>query len=59
MNPVDVQATTAAILAGGRGERMGGVDKGLLEVDGQRLAERVLAALRGQGIDNVLIVANR
>lgn len=59
MNPVDVQATTAAILAGGRGERMGGVDKGLLDIGGQSLVERVLAALRGQDIDNVLIVANR
>jgi GTP:adenosylcobinamide-phosphate guanylyltransferase len=26
------------VMAGGRGTRMGGVEKGLLEVDGKRLA---------------------
>lgn len=33
------------ILAGGRGERMGGVDKALLQVGGRRLIDRVVGAL--------------
>ncbi|MEP6653871.1 MAG: molybdenum cofactor guanylyltransferase [Myxococcales bacterium] len=36
----------AAILAGGQGRRLGGVDKSLLVVDGQRIIDRQLAALR-------------
>lgn len=59
MPSVDAQTTTAAILAGGRAERMGGVDKGLLRLGGQLLVERVLTALRAQGIGTWLIVANR
>lgn len=35
----------AVVLAGGRGSRLGGVDKGGVEVDGVPLLERVLAAL--------------
>jgi molybdopterin-guanine dinucleotide biosynthesis protein A len=36
----------AAILAGGRGERLGGLDKGLLEVGGRRIVDRQVQALR-------------
>jgi molybdopterin-guanine dinucleotide biosynthesis protein A len=35
----------AVILAGGRGERLGGVNKALLEVGGRRLVDRVRAAI--------------
>ncbi len=49
---------TGVILAGGRGERMGGVDKGLMVLNGRPMVERVLDALRPQ-VGCVLINANR
>ncbi|AXQ28408.1 molybdenum cofactor guanylyltransferase [Solimonas sp. K1W22B-7] len=49
---------TAAILAGGRGERLGGADKGLLHLRGKPLFQRVEAALATQA-GGILIVANR
>jgi molybdenum cofactor guanylyltransferase len=36
----------AAIIAGGRGRRLGGVDKGALTIDGQTFLERQLEVLR-------------
>ncbi|MEO6395739.1 MAG: NTP transferase domain-containing protein [Devosia sp.] len=45
----------AAILAGGRGERLGGVNKALLVVDGTRLIDRILGALAH--VDTVLLCA--
>jgi molybdopterin-guanine dinucleotide biosynthesis protein A len=39
-------ALSAAILTGGRASRMGGVRKGTLEIDGQRIIDRQLAVLR-------------
>jgi molybdopterin-guanine dinucleotide biosynthesis protein A len=52
------EAVTGVILAGGAGRRMGGVDKGLQELDGQPLVQRVLVRLAPQ-VDSVLISANR
>lgn len=52
------QEVTGVILAGGAGRRMGGVDKGLQELDGQPLVQCVLARLAPQ-VDRVLISANR
>lgn len=49
---------TAAILAGGRGERLGGADKGLVRLAGVPLYRRVQAALERQA-GAILIVANR
>jgi molybdenum cofactor guanylyltransferase len=49
---------SAVILAGGRATRMGGVDKGLVEVDGKPMVEHVVAALRQQAAD-LFINANR
>lgn len=49
---------TAIILAGGRGRRLGGIDKGLHEVAGQTLIERVLGRVANQ-VDSVMINANR
>lgn len=46
------------ILAGGRGGRMGGRDKGWIEIDGQALVQRQLDALRA-GVSQVLVSANR
>lgn len=49
---------TAVILAGGRGRRMGGQDKGLVELAGRPMVEYALDALRPQ-VDALLINANR
>ena len=49
---------TAIILAGGQGRRMGGQDKGLLEHNGQKLIDILLAQLKPEKVD-ILINANR
>lgn len=49
---------TGLILAGGRGSRMGEVDKGLQHFRGKPMAAHVLERLRPQ-VDGVLINANR
>ena len=49
---------TAVILAGGRGSRMGGVDKGLVDFNGQPLIEHVIQAISTQ-VRTLLINANR
>lgn len=51
-------AITGLVLAGGEARRMGGVDKGLIEVAGRPMIEHVLAALEPQ-VGRVLINANR
>jgi molybdopterin-guanine dinucleotide biosynthesis protein A len=48
---------TGAILAGGQSSRMDGVPKGLLEVAGLRLIDRVAESLR-RASDDVILVAN-
>ena len=52
------QEVTGVVLAGGRGSRMGGLDKGLVEVAGRPMIEHVLAALEPQAAA-VAINANR
>ncbi|MEW8506845.1 MAG: molybdenum cofactor guanylyltransferase MobA [Candidatus Thiodiazotropha sp.] len=49
---------TAVILAGGRGRRMGGEDKGLIELNGEPLIKHVIAAIAPQ-VGPILINANR
>lgn len=49
---------TALILAGGRGERMGGQDKGLIEVNGKAVIDEILAQITPH-VGSVLINANR
>lgn len=49
---------TGLILCGGRGSRMGGVDKGLQLLDGRRLVERVIERLAPQ-VDTLVVNANR
>lgn len=49
---------TGVILAGGRARRMGGHDKGLMELNGKPLVEHALQALHSQ-VDYILINANR
>ncbi|OMH34500.1 hypothetical protein BGP79_02940 [Tersicoccus sp. Bi-70] len=41
---------SAVVLAGGRGSRLGGVDKASLTLDGRRLLDRVLDAVAGAGV---------
>lgn len=48
---------TLLILAGGEGRRMGGRDKGLVEIDGQPLVDQLLDAVAPPG--PVVISANR
>lgn len=47
-----------AILAGGQARRLGGIDKGLVEVDGRQLVAWILDALAPQ-VDGLVINANR
>jgi molybdopterin-guanine dinucleotide biosynthesis protein A len=49
---------TGLILAGGRGSRLGGRDKGLLALDGKPMVARVLTVLAPQ-VKRVVINANR
>lgn len=56
--PITPQDVTAVILAGGRGERMGGVDKGLLLIDGKPLIQHSIDVLEPQ-VEQIVINANR
>lgn len=49
---------TLAVVAGGRGERLGGVAKGLLEVEGRTVVERLVGLAAELGVAEVLLVAN-
>jgi molybdopterin-guanine dinucleotide biosynthesis protein A len=53
-----MSAVTGVILAGGRGSRMGDVDKGLQPFRGRPLIQHVIARLRPQ-VDALVINANR
>lgn len=55
---VDRAAITGLVLAGGRGTRMGGVDKGLQDFHGQPLALHALNRLRPQ-VGPLILSANR
>jgi molybdopterin-guanine dinucleotide biosynthesis protein A len=49
---------TGVVLAGGRARRMGGTDKGLVELDGKPMVLHVVESLRPQ-VGTLLINANR
>lgn len=49
---------SAVILAGGQARRMGGMDKGLVELRGRPLLAYILSALRPQ-VGSILVNANR
>ena len=49
---------TAVILAGGMARRMGGQDKGLIELNGRPMIEHIIEALKPQ-VDSIVISANR
>ncbi len=55
---ISKEQITAVVLAGGRGRRLGGRDKGLIELGGKALAAHVAARLRPQ-CHHLLISANR
>ncbi|MFT5722876.1 MAG: molybdopterin-guanine dinucleotide biosynthesis protein A [Motiliproteus sp.] len=55
---LDRSHISALILAGGRGLRMGGMDKGLLGLEQQPLIEHVLQRVQPQ-VGHILISANR
>ena len=52
------EAITGLVLAGGRGQRLGGVDKGLQDWRGQPLVDHAIARLAPQ-VREVMISANR
>lgn len=56
--PLPIEAITGVILAGGRGSRMGGVDKGLQNFNGVPLALHTLMRLSPQ-VGGIMINANR
>lgn len=58
MSAIKKEQITAVILAGGMGRRMGGQDKGQLQLQGQPLIEYVLNAISPQ-VKTILINANR
>ena len=55
---IDRSQVTGLVLAGGRGTRMGSVDKGLEVLDGRSLVAHALARLRPQ-VSVLMISANR
>ena len=55
---IDKQDITGLVLAGGRGSRMGGVDKGLQTHHGMPLAQHALLRL-GTQVGELMINANR
>jgi molybdopterin-guanine dinucleotide biosynthesis protein A len=55
---IAAQDITGIVLAGGQGRRMGGVDKGLVDLDGRAMVEHVLARLAPQ-VGPIVINANQ
>jgi len=55
---IPVSDITGVILAGGRGRRLGGADKGLVPLRGRPLIEHVISILRPQ-VGRLVISANR
>ena len=55
---ISAKDITAVILAGGQGRRMGGQDKGLIEINGKALVEFLINRLEQQ-VSSILINANR
>ncbi|OLO04177.1 MULTISPECIES: molybdenum cofactor guanylyltransferase MobA [Salinicola] len=55
---IDRSDVTGVLLAGGRGQRMGGVDKGWVSLDGVPLVQQALQRLAPQ-VGGIVISANR
>lgn len=58
MTTIHNENVTGMILAGGKARRMGGQDKGLVELNGQAMIQYVLDVLKPQ-VNQILINANR
>lgn len=56
--PINSQDINAVILAGGQGSRLGGLDKGLLELNKRPLIQHVIDRIQPQ-VSNIIISANR
>src|SRR5690606_31507137 len=52
------QSFDAVILAGGRGSRLGGRDKATIELSGERLVDRAVAAARAAGALRIIVVGS-
>ena len=52
-----MKRVTAVILAAGSGTRLGGTAKALIRIDGVTLVQRLIAAVQGAGIADVLVVS--
>ncbi len=57
-NAIPRDVITGLVLAGGRAQRMGGIDKGLIMLNGRAMVEYVIAALYTE-VDKLIINANR
>ena len=55
---INSQDINAVILAGGQGSRLGGLDKGLLELNKRPLIQHVIDRIQPQ-VSNIIISANR
>ena len=55
---INSQDINAVILAGGQGSRLGGLDKGLLELKNRPLIQHVIDRIQPQ-VSNIMISANR
>ena len=55
---ISTKDITGLILAGGRAQRMGGIDKGLIPFHGKPLIESAIAKLKPQ-VQTIVINANR
>lgn len=55
---ITIQDITGLILAGGRAQRMGGIDKGLIPFHGKPLIESAISRIKPQ-VSTILINANR
>ncbi len=58
MSAGNESTVTGIVLAGGMGRRMGGVDKGLVTLDGKPMVTHVLARLAPQ-VDSIVVNANQ
>lgn len=57
-SPADMHVITAVVLAGGQGQRMGGIDKGWVAFNGRPMIKHVLEHISPQ-VESVMINANR
>jgi molybdenum cofactor guanylyltransferase len=58
MTNINRENVSGIILAGGKARRMGGQDKGLIEINGQMMISYIISTLRPQ-VAEILINANR